>query len=91
MNANVSLGTSALPCKDSPTRRGRAARKGDHYDRKRSSTKEPATFELENSVVTLEAGPAGAIARIDRTDETDYAGPLPIETIRALREVANGC
>lgn len=44
---------------------------------------------LAHSTITIESGPAGTLARIDRDGESpDYAGPLPRETITALREVA---
>ena len=43
---------------------------------------------LANSVVRLEAGPAGTVARISRADDVDYAGPLDDATIAALREVS---
>lgn len=48
-------------------------------------------YELANSHVTLECGPAGVIARIERLAprySRDYAGPLPTETLDALREAA---
>lgn len=44
-------------------------------------------FELANSVVIIEAG---RIARVERVDGREYAGPLPPATIAALEEVANG-
>lgn len=45
-------------------------------------------YQLQNSIVTLEHGPAGPIARIVKGERTEYAGPLPQETIRAIEEVA---
>ena len=46
------------------------------------------TLTLANSVVELQSGPVGTIARIDRADAVDYAGPLDEATIVALREVS---
>lgn len=49
------------------------------------------SLTLENSRISLEHGPAGTVARVDRPGESpDYAGPLTTETIRALREVSQG-
>ena len=45
------------------------------------------TITLANSVVELEAGPAGTIARIHRVDGVEYAGPIDDQTTAALREV----
>lgn len=47
-------------------------------------------LQLGHARIVLEHGPAGVLARIERVDGTDYAGPLPDETIEALREVNNG-
>lgn len=49
-------------------------------------------FELQNSIVTIEDGPAGALARIEhrRRRRVEYAGPLPSGTVDALAEVADG-
>jgi hypothetical protein len=47
----------------------------------------PDHITLANSSITLETGPAGTVARVDRVDGTEYAGPLPETTIAALREV----
>lgn len=47
-------------------------------------------FRLANSFVVLEPGPGGPIARVERTDGVDYAGPLPEPTVDALRELASG-
>ena len=47
------------------------------------------TLTLANSVVELEAGPAGVVARVDHgRDRVEYAGPLPDATVTALREVS---
>lgn len=44
---------------------------------------------LKHSIVTFECGPAGVIARIDRTDGTkDYAGPVDSTTVETFREFA---
>jgi hypothetical protein len=44
---------------------------------------------LANSLVRLEAGPAGTVARITHRDgSVDHAGPLDDATIAALREVS---
>lgn len=44
---------------------------------------------LANSVLQLEDGPAGPVARIDHRDgSVGYAGPLDAATIAALREVS---
>lgn len=44
-------------------------------------------FVLAHSKVYLENGPAGVLARVERYDVVEYAGPLPQETIEALAEV----
>lgn len=45
-------------------------------------------IKLAHSVVELERGPAGVIARVQhRSGRVDHAGPLPDATIAALREV----
>jgi len=51
------------------------------------------SLQLRNSVVQLEDGPAGTIARIERAEAAhrptpEYAGPLPAETVTALLGVA---
>jgi len=46
------------------------------------------TLTLANSVVELEAGPAGTIARVERGDGVEYAGPIDAATVAALREVS---
>lgn len=48
----------------------------------------PDQLILRNSVVHLEKGAAGIIARIERLNGIEYGGPLPPETVDALREVA---
>lgn len=48
-------------------------------------TKRRKEFVLANSVITLERGD---IARIERGNRVEYAGPLPERTINALSEVA---
>lgn len=46
-------------------------------------------LQLENTRVVFENGPAGVIARVVYdSGRVDYAGPLPLATICALREVA---
>jgi len=51
--------------------------------------KEPSDrFDLAHSTVFLEHGPAGIVARVERHDRVEYAGPLPQATIDALAEVA---
>lgn len=47
-------------------------------------------YRFKNSIVQLERGPAGTLARIERDDVTDWAGPLTPETIDAIEEVADG-
>lgn len=47
-------------------------------------------FELRNTHVVIEHGPAGLLARIERIDGVDYAGPLSPATVDALGEVAHG-
>jgi len=48
----------------------------------------PSEVTLANTVVELEDGPAGVVARVDHVDgRTDYAGPLDEPTIAALWEV----
>lgn len=52
-------------------------------------------FELANTIILLEYGPAGAVARVERGDTKEYAGPLPDDTVDAIETVArrkrNGC
>lgn len=49
-------------------------------------------FQLANSFVALEHGPAGVMARVvHRTRGVDYAGPLDDATISALRDAAATC
>lgn len=83
-------GPWAAPGETSPPGRARGAREGAPERPTRGTDLEPPARELElaNSVVTLERGPGGPIARIERVGATDYAGPLPPETVDALREVA---
>jgi len=46
------------------------------------------TLQLRHSTVRLEPGPAGTIAAVERDNgDTDFAGPLPPETVAALVEV----
>lgn len=48
-------------------------------------------FQFPHSVVTVEDGPAGPVARVERVSgkyKLDYAGPLPDPTLEAIREVA---
>jgi len=45
-------------------------------------------YQFANSVVTVERGPVGAIARVETGFARYYAGPLPQETLEALAEVA---
>lgn len=45
-------------------------------------------FRTRHSIITIERGPAGTLARIERDGGgEDYAGPLDDETVAALREV----
>lgn len=64
---------------DRPTR--------SHESNRRKSSGE---FQLKNSRVVLEYGPAGAVARVERPNTTDYVGPLSPATIGALKQVAGG-
>lgn len=50
----------------------------------------PDELILRNSVVRLEEGAAGIIARIERRTGVEYAGPIPRTTIDALVEVSTG-
>lgn len=46
-------------------------------------------LETAHATARLEHGPVGVIARVEHDRRgTDYAGPLPGETVDALREVA---
>jgi hypothetical protein len=56
----------------------------------RIDAKENTRLRLRNSTVTLEHGPAGTIAKIDRdgTDGIEYAGPIDDTTASALVAVA---
>lgn len=48
-------------------------------------------FEFENSRVVLETGPVGTLARVEYdSGDREFAGPLPDETLDALREIADG-
>lgn len=54
-------------------------------------TNRKETIQTANALVTVERGPAGAVARIERTTDgytREYAGPLPEATVDALKEVA---
>lgn len=54
----------------------------------RRTEAEPTTIMLANSIVELERGPAGVVARVRHASgRAEYAGPLPDATIDALREV----
>lgn len=71
----------------------RGARKRPTEAQMRSSPKAVSTeFGLQNSTVTIEYGPAGAIARVEVAGEEGYsryyAGPLPAATINALHELS---
>lgn len=57
-------------------------------DRRKVSDDRQREFELAHSTVVLEYGPVGVIARVDRGETTDYAGPLPTSTIDAMAEIA---
>jgi hypothetical protein len=56
----------------------------------RIDAKENTRLRLRNSTVTLERGPAGTIAKIDRDDTSgiEYAGPIDDTTASALVDVA---
>lgn len=72
------------------TERGRPSRPNGGQDRKLNDTGSD-TLCLKNSRVTLERGPAGTVARIERTTDgytREYAGPLDPATVDALEEVA---
>jgi len=92
---NVSPDTSAIhPSRDDrPTRPGQAGRKADHHDHTQSTTKEAATYILDNSRVRIESRTEGIFALIIRPGEPgqpDRAGPLAQATLAALAEVAHG-
>jgi len=92
---NATPDTSAIhPSRDDrPTRPGRAGRKADHHDHTQSTTKEAATYILDNSRVRIESRTEGIFALINRPGEPgqpDRAGPLPQATLAALAEVAHG-
>lgn len=53
----------------------------------RTEEKPVDRFIFQNSVVTLEDGTAGIIAKINRGYEVDYVGPLPSKTVRSIKEV----
>jgi len=54
----------------------------------KSSIATTTTLRLRHSTVRLEPGPAGTIAAVERDNgDTDFAGPLPPETVAALVEV----
>jgi len=50
---------------------------------------EAETLSLRNSIIHLQSGPAGVIARIEwpADFQHEYAGPIPGPTVDALREV----
>jgi len=53
-----------------------------------SSIDTTTTLQLRHSTVRLEPGPAGTIAAVERDNgDTDFAGPIPPETVAALVEV----
>ena len=72
-----------------PAMSAKPKRPGKNRGTNGSKVTERKQFELSNSTVILEYGPAGVIARIERPEWVDYAGPLPSETIEALAEVAH--
>lgn len=45
-------------------------------------------YNLQHSTVTVQETPNGPIARIEREDSIEYAGPLSLDTLAALTEVA---
>ena len=48
-------------------------------------------LRFDHSIVRLERGPAGILAKIDHDERgLEYAGPLDRGTVRALRQVAGG-
>lgn len=58
--------------------------------------KSTAQFTLSNSVVITTESPCGVVARIEHKESDrpnpEYAGPIPEQTLSALREVSsNGC
>lgn len=76
-----------LPTKEHRERQARDRRKAAHHDDE-PINQETTEFVLANSVIYLEAGPVGVIARIDHPSRTEYAGPLPDATIDAIAEVS---
>jgi hypothetical protein len=89
MSANTECTSTDPPSKDDlPTyRRGADTRPTDEPTRD-NTVAISTDFELANSTVVLEDGPAGTIARVERDGTVDYAGPLPTETVLAIVEVA---
>jgi len=83
--SSAGRGTLADKLPPMSTKRDRSRPAGSHDSERRNATEE---YELVHSIVRVEYGPAGAIARIDRPDGRDYAGPLPRATLQALREVS---
>lgn len=69
-------------------RRGAENRPTDEPTEDSHKAVSPSEYQLEHSRVVLEPGPAGTVARVERKERTEYAGPLDSETIRALAEVA---
>lgn len=71
-------------CKPMSTNRGRPTAAHDRDRRK--------AFELLNSRVVVEHGPAGTLARVERGRRTEYAGPFddPDAIIDALEEATDG-
>jgi len=59
---------------------------GGNDANRRETTEE---YQFANSVVTVERGPVGAIARVETGYARYYAGPLPQGTLEALAEVAD--
>jgi hypothetical protein len=53
-----------------------------------TSDKSVSTFQLRDSEVVVEDSPVGYVARIERTDRIEYAGPLDYQTLLALSEVS---
>jgi hypothetical protein len=92
---NITPGWSAThPSRDErPTRPGRAGRTADHQDCTQSTTKEAATYILENSRVQIESRTEAMFALIGRPrqgGQPDRASPLNQATLGALAEVAHG-
>lgn len=90
MSMNDAHRSPAHPCKEVRATGTAAGREAGHFDSTDSTDKDVATFDLAHSTIVLEDGPAGPVARIERSGRTEYAGPLPEETVDALREVSAG-